>query len=56
VLWETEEPNGDGLLWSGLTNNYLRVSAPGGPSLRNVLTPVRLVADTPHGLSGEIVG
>jgi threonylcarbamoyladenosine tRNA methylthiotransferase MtaB len=55
VLWETDEPNGDGLLWSGLTDNYLRVSAPGGPSLRNVLTPVRLVADTPHGLAGEIV-
>jgi threonylcarbamoyladenosine tRNA methylthiotransferase MtaB len=56
VLWETDEPNGDGLLWSGLTGNYLRVSTPGGPSLRNVLTPVRLTADTPHGLVGEIVG
>ncbi len=55
VLWETNEPNGDGLLWSGLTDNYLRVSAPGGPGLRNVVTPVRVVADTPGGLAGQIV-
>jgi threonylcarbamoyladenosine tRNA methylthiotransferase MtaB len=55
VLWEADEPNGDGLVWSGLTDNYLRISAPGGPGLRNVVTPVRLVADTPGGLKGEIV-
>lgn len=55
VLWEMDEPNGDGLVWSGLTDNYLRVSAPGGPGLRNAVTPVRLVADTPGGLTGEIV-
>jgi len=55
VLWETDEPNGSGLLWSGLTDNYLRVSAPGGPGLRNVVTPVRLLADTPGGLAGEML-
>jgi threonylcarbamoyladenosine tRNA methylthiotransferase MtaB len=55
VLWETDEPNGSGVLWSGLTDNYLRVSASGGPGLRNVVTPVRLVADTPTGLAGEIL-
>ena len=57
VLWETAEPsgNGDEPMWSGLTDNYLRVSAPGGANLRNVITPVRLVADTPGGLVGEIV-
>ena len=55
VLWEADEPNGDSLVWSGLTDNYLRISAPGGPGLRNVVTPVRLVADTPGGLTGEIV-
>jgi threonylcarbamoyladenosine tRNA methylthiotransferase MtaB len=55
VLWETCEPGHNGLLlWSGLTDNYLRVSAPGGPGLRNVVTPVRLVADTPGGLVGEL--
>jgi threonylcarbamoyladenosine tRNA methylthiotransferase MtaB len=56
VLWEMDEPNDDGLVWSGLTDNYLRVSAPGGPGLRNVVTPVRLVADTPGGPMGQIVG
>ena len=55
VLWETGELNGGGLLWKGLTDNYLRVSAPGGPGLRNVVTPVRLVADMPSGLAGQIV-
>lgn len=55
VLWETDRPNGDGLLWSGLTDNYLRVSAWGGPGLRNVVTAVRLVADAPGGLMGQIV-
>jgi threonylcarbamoyladenosine tRNA methylthiotransferase MtaB len=55
ALWETGEANGEGLLWSGLTENYLRVSARGGPGLRNVVTPVRLVADTPDGLLGHIV-
>jgi threonylcarbamoyladenosine tRNA methylthiotransferase MtaB len=56
VLWEADEPNGNGQLWSGLTDNYLRVSAPGGPGLRNLVTHVRLVADTPSGLAGQIVG
>jgi len=55
VLWETCEPGRNGsLLWNGLTDNYLRVSAPGGPGLRNVVIPVRLVADTPGGLVGEL--
>jgi len=56
VLWEMNEPNGVGSVWSGLTDNYLRVSAPGRPGLRNVVTPVRLVADAPGGLTGQIVG
>jgi threonylcarbamoyladenosine tRNA methylthiotransferase MtaB len=55
VLWEADEPNGVGLVWSGLTDNYLRISAPGDPGLRNVITPVRLVADSPGGLKGELV-
>jgi threonylcarbamoyladenosine tRNA methylthiotransferase MtaB len=55
VLWETGEVNGEGLLWTGLTENYLRVSARGGPGLRNVVTPVRLVAETSGGLMGQIV-
>jgi hypothetical protein len=33
----------------------LRVSARGGPDLRNVVTPVHLMADTSSGLMGQIV-
>jgi threonylcarbamoyladenosine tRNA methylthiotransferase MtaB len=55
VLWETGEPDGQALLWKGLTDNYLRVSAPGGPGLRNHITPVHLTAETDDGLLGRIV-
>jgi threonylcarbamoyladenosine tRNA methylthiotransferase MtaB len=55
VLWETQELAGHTLMWKGLTDNYLRVSAPGEPCLRNILTPVHLTADTPDGLLGHIV-
>jgi threonylcarbamoyladenosine tRNA methylthiotransferase MtaB len=55
VLWETDEPHGDSYLWNGLTDNYLRVSAPGWAGLRNVVTPVQLLADAPGGLAGRIV-
>jgi threonylcarbamoyladenosine tRNA methylthiotransferase MtaB len=56
VLWEgegrrlTDEPGA--LLWSGLTDNYLRVlaSAPAGLDLHNKMTPVQL--DT---LEGDII-
>lgn len=47
VLWETlEHPaNGTAALWSGLTDNYLRVqtTAPAGVDLDNRITPARLV-------------
>jgi threonylcarbamoyladenosine tRNA methylthiotransferase MtaB len=48
VLWETlERPaNGTGPVWSGLTDNYLRVHAvaPAGLDLENRITAARLVA------------
>ncbi len=47
VLWEAlDHPaNGTGALWSGLTDNYLRVQAiaPAGVDLENRITPARLV-------------
>ncbi len=55
VLWETCELDGDSVLLKGLTNNYLRVSAAGGPDLRNSIAPVRMVTDTSGGLTGYIV-
>jgi len=54
VLWETLErsANGAGPLWSGLTDNYLRVHAiaPPGLDLENRITPARLAA-----LDGEVL-
>jgi len=54
VLWETlERPaNGAGPLWSGLTDNYLRVHAiaPPGLDLENRITPARLAA-----LDGDVL-
>ncbi|HSN74404.1 MAG TPA: tRNA (N(6)-L-threonylcarbamoyladenosine(37)-C(2))-methylthiotransferase MtaB, partial [Anaerolineae bacterium] len=48
VLWEAlERPaNGAGPLWSGLTDNYLRVhtAAPAGLDLENRITPARLAS------------
>lgn len=44
VLWETSEPRGEGLRWSGLTGNYIRVVTDTRPDrdLHNVLEPVVL--------------
>ncbi|MDE2786797.1 MAG: tRNA (N(6)-L-threonylcarbamoyladenosine(37)-C(2))-methylthiotransferase MtaB [Chloroflexota bacterium] len=43
VLWETAKPLDSGtMLWSGLTDNYVRVSAPGGRELGNTITAARL--------------
>ena len=45
VLWETARPAGDGAMrWSGLTDNYVRVSAESGAELGNAITPARLGA------------
>ena len=43
VLWETAKAVDDRtLLWSGLTDNYVRVSVESGRDLRNTITPARL--------------
>ena len=51
VLWETAKADGNGAMhWSGLTDNYARVSAPGGPELGNAITAARLGA-----LNGKVL-
>lgn len=55
VLWERCQVRGGELLWDGLTDNYLRVTAPGSASLRNVITAVYPEADTALGLQGKIL-
>ncbi len=42
VLWEASRPVGDAQVWSGLTDNYVRVCAASGKLVRNTVTPVRL--------------
>ena len=55
VLWERCRSRGAELLWDGLSDNYLRVIAPGPAGLRNTITAVYLEADTPLGLRGKIL-
>ena len=51
VLWETARPVDGGLLmWSGLTDNYVRVSTRTGDDLANCITPARLA-----GLDGKVM-
>jgi threonylcarbamoyladenosine tRNA methylthiotransferase MtaB len=54
VLWESSVLGELGPLWSGLTDNYLRVQATSVEDLGNRETPVRLVALTEGGLRGWI--
>lgn len=59
VLWEQlERPaNGTGPLWSGLTDNYLRVQAgaPAGADLANQITPARLLSLDDSAIRAEIM-
>ena len=56
VLWETAEDHGDALRWSGLTPNYVRVTAttPPDEDLLNVITPTGIVEVVPGGVVGRI--
>lgn len=58
VLWETAEDLGDTLRWSGLTPNYVRVSATTSPDedLSNIVTPVEIVEAMPGRVVGRIRG
>ncbi len=51
VLWETRRADG---LWSGLTDNYIRVFAHSEHSLTNSLRPARLLALDGGGVRGEL--
>ncbi len=54
VLWETSRTSESGPVWSGLTDNYLRVHTASSQHLANTLTTTRLVSLTQGGLRGEI--
>ncbi len=55
VLWESSRRGEAGRVWSGLTDNYLRVYAESAADLENVIAPARLVALEKRALRGEIV-
>jgi threonylcarbamoyladenosine tRNA methylthiotransferase MtaB len=56
VLWESAAALGpDGWQMSGLTGNYLRVSAEAPQQCWNHITPVRLVGLQAAGLQGQLV-
>ncbi len=52
VLWEKQS---DGI-WSGHTDNYIKVYAKSGKDLTNKLLPVKLVKVSGDGVWGEMVG
>jgi threonylcarbamoyladenosine tRNA methylthiotransferase MtaB len=56
VLWESITGSGpDGWQVSGLTGNYLRITATATDNLWNTITPVRLERVTSDGLDGRIL-
>jgi threonylcarbamoyladenosine tRNA methylthiotransferase MtaB len=55
VLWESSRRGEFGPVWSGLTDNYLRVYAVSSENLANRQTAVQLVALTKGGLRGELL-
>jgi threonylcarbamoyladenosine tRNA methylthiotransferase MtaB len=56
VLWESSEPYGYGLQWSGLTGNYLRVVTQTGikVNLQNQVIETELVDTGPAALVGRL--
>jgi threonylcarbamoyladenosine tRNA methylthiotransferase MtaB len=57
VLWEsTAAVDPQGWRMSGLTDNYLRVTAHAGQHLWNRITPVRLTALDKDGILGDVEG
>jgi len=61
VLWEKSKgqrrrAKGQGLsIWSGLTDNYIRVMAESESDLTNTITPTELIGLTPEGMRGRVM-
>jgi threonylcarbamoyladenosine tRNA methylthiotransferase MtaB len=54
ILWESCQRQGSSYVWSGLTDNYVRVHVHSSADLKNVLTPTRLIGLEMDGLVGQI--
>ncbi|MCH8988413.1 MAG: tRNA (N(6)-L-threonylcarbamoyladenosine(37)-C(2))-methylthiotransferase MtaB [Chloroflexi bacterium] len=55
VLWEPAKRHESGGVWSGLTDNYLRVRAQSDRDLGNIITDTRLTALDEDRVTGEVV-
>jgi threonylcarbamoyladenosine tRNA methylthiotransferase MtaB len=56
VLWESNiGANNNGLLWSGYSDNYIRVTATGPANMFNLVTPTRLHKAQADGAAGTII-
>jgi len=54
VLWEPGKGRDAGGIWSGLTDNYLRVKAQSDRDLGNVITDARLTGLDGDWVTGEV--
>jgi threonylcarbamoyladenosine tRNA methylthiotransferase MtaB len=56
VLWEAAEDHGNALRWSGLTPNYVRVTATTTPDMDvlNTVTPTEIIEVVPGGVLGKV--
>ena len=54
VLWESVREGHNGTVWSGMTDNYLRVTTLSSANLANRLLSTRLVALAGDRLQGEV--
>ena len=55
VLWEPTQGKTCGGIWSGLTDNYVRVKANSGRDLSNLITDARLTGLDEDWVTGEVV-
>jgi threonylcarbamoyladenosine tRNA methylthiotransferase MtaB len=55
VLWKPGKRRGNDGVWTGLTDNYLRVRAQGSRDLGNSITSTRLTALDEDWVAGEVV-
>ncbi|MFQ5576237.1 MAG: tRNA (N(6)-L-threonylcarbamoyladenosine(37)-C(2))-methylthiotransferase MtaB [Anaerolineae bacterium] len=56
VLWESSQQTPGGRLWSGLTGNYIRVTAFSARNRHNRITPATLTALLPDAVAARIPG
>ena len=54
VLWESSETQNEGYLLQGLSETFIRISAPFQINLWNIISPVRFVEVGIEGIRGEI--